>query len=391
MMSDPKLIEPLHFRVGDFLGTLVDFTIVAFVVFIIMVKLVGTVNRKATSPETKQCPECLDTVPKAARRCRACTSVFAALALMLLAGSASAQGNPTFTYGKIEEAKAGAPPPPPVEWKVQAKGILSMTTGNSQTTNGGLAVSASRKESANKFSLDAAISYGRSTVLVPQLDPADMTMIMGLGEQKVTTTNNWLTKARYDRFFTANNSGYASGQAAADRIAGKAFAGGGQVGYSRQLVKNDLHLLVSELGYDYSYEKYVEQPGRTLDPVSIHSARLFVGETLKLTPASGITASVEALFNLNKETKALDASTGPPATAGVSAFHDTRVVGKLGVTTTLFGRLSVGLGFTLRYDQNPPPRPLPPGTMGLRYSSTFQPFSDRADTLTEATLIYTFI
>ena len=52
------------------------------------------------------------------------------------------------------------------------------------------------------------------------------------------------------------------------------------------------------------------QPDRTLDPVSIHSARLFVGETLKISPTSGATASVEALFNLNREDNALDASTG---------------------------------------------------------------------------------
>ena len=37
-------VTPLHFRVGDFLGTVVDFTIVAFVVFVIMVKVIGTVN-----------------------------------------------------------------------------------------------------------------------------------------------------------------------------------------------------------------------------------------------------------------------------------------------------------------------------------------------------------
>ena len=77
-------VTPLKFRVGDFLGTVVDFTIVAFVVFIIMVKIVGTVNRKVAAPETKQCPECLEMVPKAARRCRACTSVLTALALFLL-------------------------------------------------------------------------------------------------------------------------------------------------------------------------------------------------------------------------------------------------------------------------------------------------------------------
>jgi large conductance mechanosensitive channel len=385
-------VTPLHFRIGDFLGTVVDFTIVAFVVFIVMVKIVGTVNRKAASPETRQCPECLEMVPKAARRCRACTSVLAALALLLLATPASAQGNPTFTFGKMEEVKAGAPPPPPVEWKAAVKGGLSLTTGNSQVTSGLLSLAGSRKEAANKFSLDAAIAYGKSNVLTPQFVPPDMTMITGLGRTNVTTTNNWLTKGRYDRFFTTNNSGYASGQAAADRIAGKAFAGGGQIGYSRQLVKTDMHLFVSEIGYDYSYESYVQQPNRTLDPVSIHSARLFLGETLKLTPTSGATASIEALLNLNKETKALDASSGTPATVGVSAFHDTRIVAKVGVTTTLFARLSVGLGFTLRYDQNPPPRPVPPGSpAGAMYAPTFQPFSDRADTLTEATLIYTFI
>ena len=49
-------VSPLHFRVGDFLGTLVDFTIVAFVVFIVMVKVVGTVNRKTAAPETKAVP-----------------------------------------------------------------------------------------------------------------------------------------------------------------------------------------------------------------------------------------------------------------------------------------------------------------------------------------------
>ena len=84
------------------------------------------------------------------------------------------------------------------------------------------------------------------------------TMVTGIERRQVTTTNNWLTKARYDRFFTANNAGYASAPGGAPiAIAGKSFAGGGQIGYSRQLIKNDVHLCVSELGYDYSYERYV--------------------------------------------------------------------------------------------------------------------------------------
>ena len=108
-----------------------------------------------------------------------------------------------------------------------------------------------------------------------------------------------------------------------------------------------------------------------------------------MSPTSGATASVEALFNLNREAAALNVNTGTP---GVSAFHDTRVVGKLGLTTTLLARLSIGFGFTLRYDQNPAPRPIPSGTpSGATYVAGFQPFSDTIDTLVEATLIYTFI
>ena len=382
-------VTPLKFRVGDFIGTVVDFTIVAFVVFIVMVKIVGTLNKKAAGPETRTCPECLESVPKAARRCRACTSVLTALALLLLAAPAFAQANPTFTYGKPEEIKAGAPEPPPVEWKAQAKGGMAFTTGNSQTTNGLLAVAVSRKANGNRFAFDAGMAYGTTNVVVAQFTPPDMTMITDLERREVTSTNNWVTKARYDRFFTTNNSAYASALAGADPVAGKSFAGGGQIGYSRQLVKSEVNLLVSEIGYDYSYERYVDQPGRTLDPVNIHSARLFVGEMMKVSPTSGATASVEALFNLNRESKALDAGNGMP---GVGAFKDTRLVGKLGLTTTILARLSVALGFTLRYDQNPAPRPVPSGSpAGAAYAAGFRPFSDKVDTLAEATLIYTFI
>ena len=77
-----------------------------------------------------------------------------------------------------------------------------------------------------------------------------------------------------------------------------------------------MHLAVAELGYDLSYERYVQVPSTTHDPVTIHSARLFAGETLTLTKATGITASVEALFNLNTEIKALVASPSIRATPG---------------------------------------------------------------------------
>jgi hypothetical protein len=126
---------------------------------------------------------------------------------------------------------------------------------------------------------------------------------------------------------------------------------------------------------------------RSLDPVTIHSARALIGETVRISAETGATLTVEALTNLNKETNALSVKTGAP---GVDPFNDTRVTAKLGFTTTIRKRLSVGLGFTLRYDQNPAPRPIPPGSAsGAVYAATFRPFADKTDFLGEANLVYT--
>jgi large conductance mechanosensitive channel len=61
-------------KLGDFLGAVVDFFIIAMVLFVVVVKFMGAFRSKV--PEiTKQCPECLETIPIAARRCRACNAL----------------------------------------------------------------------------------------------------------------------------------------------------------------------------------------------------------------------------------------------------------------------------------------------------------------------------
>ena len=280
------------------------------------------------------------------------------------------------------------PPPTPVEWKAQSKGGMLITGGNSQSKNFSFGVNGFRKEGNNKLALEGGMAYGTSNNSVATVDSNNT--IVGVHRDDVVSNNNWATKARYDRFVTEHNTGYASGQAAADKIAGKTFFGGGQIGYSRLLLKDEMNIVVAELGYDFSYERYVDQPNKTLDPVAIHSARILVGETLSLSKETGVTASVEALFNLNKEGKAIDAKTG---NVGVDAFKDTRINGKVALSTNLWKSLSFGFSFAVKYDQNPAPRPVPAGApagtswpkdyWSLAYSRTW-------DTLTEATFIYTF-
>jgi large conductance mechanosensitive channel len=55
---------------GAFLGAVVDFAIVAFVVFMIL----RIALKPSPADPTKPCPFCLEALPLAAKRCRACTS-----------------------------------------------------------------------------------------------------------------------------------------------------------------------------------------------------------------------------------------------------------------------------------------------------------------------------
>ena len=57
---------------GSFLGSAVDFVIIAFAVFMITRNLIRP--EPAAVAATKTCPACLETIPRAAVKCRACTS-----------------------------------------------------------------------------------------------------------------------------------------------------------------------------------------------------------------------------------------------------------------------------------------------------------------------------
>ena len=58
---------------GHFLGSVLDFLIISYVVFL-LVKWLGKPTPVKEPEPMKKCPECLEMIPAAARRCRACTS-----------------------------------------------------------------------------------------------------------------------------------------------------------------------------------------------------------------------------------------------------------------------------------------------------------------------------
>jgi large conductance mechanosensitive channel len=61
---------------GQFLGTLLDFVVISFVIFLIVRMLIKPAPVEA-AVEMRKCPECLEMIPTAARRCRACAAAIA--------------------------------------------------------------------------------------------------------------------------------------------------------------------------------------------------------------------------------------------------------------------------------------------------------------------------
>ena len=57
------------FMIGDFIGAVIDFIIIAFVVFMLGKALV----KPAPTPETKECPHCLEVIAAGAAYCKYCT------------------------------------------------------------------------------------------------------------------------------------------------------------------------------------------------------------------------------------------------------------------------------------------------------------------------------
>ncbi len=290
-----------------------------------------------------------------------------------LLNTAVAQPAPSFAA----KAEAPAEEKEGVEWKAGAQASAVLTTGNSQTSAASGNVNVTRTAGLNKLSLEAGGAYARSSIftLADSNGDGDVDSDAELDRDGQTTTKMWYAKGRYDRFFSKYDSVWVAGLIASDEPAGKEYYGGGQIGYSRLLLKDDMQSLTAELGYDYTFEDYIPASAETLH---IHSARAYLGYEAKLSEDTSVKLSAEGLVNLNE----LDTPTGT-----AKQFDDLRVNGLFELNTKLYKNISFGFSFLARYDN----RPAPLAISGITFDPTFVPAAEKLDTITKASLIVTFL
>jgi large conductance mechanosensitive channel len=72
-------------KYGDFLGAVLDFFVIAFVLFVVVSKIVKAAEGRikiSGAPTNKECPHCLETIPYGAKRCKFCTTDLTAPAVV---------------------------------------------------------------------------------------------------------------------------------------------------------------------------------------------------------------------------------------------------------------------------------------------------------------------
>ncbi len=76
--TDPK--DNVVLKYGDFVGSVLDFFVVALVLFLIVSRIIKAAEGRLhqpvdeAPPVIKECPACCETVPAKATRCKFCTS-----------------------------------------------------------------------------------------------------------------------------------------------------------------------------------------------------------------------------------------------------------------------------------------------------------------------------
>lgn len=208
----------------------------------------------------------------------------------------------------------------------------SLNTGNTDSMQLNVGAGFQMVRGHHGVSLNMDFAYGRANL------PNDMV------DRQVDTVRSMRTRGRYDLFMTPMDALFLGGSYRWDPFAGLDAREDGQIGYLRNIFKEDKHRLWGELGYDLTYDNYdpdplpdPNNPGHYLKGHAYtHSARLFLGYDNQINAAVQLLTGVEGLVNVQHP-------------------KDFRLNWDVALRSAIIGRLQVELKFSMQLDTQPVP------------------------------------
>lgn len=285
----------------------------------------------------------------AARRVHILSALGVLLGVLLgvPATDAAAQDVPAVAHHT--EAVAAAPPEAEHEttWNISAGANVS--TGNTRARNFNAGTQAYVLRGMHALTVQSAFNYGQADV--DGAGPEDYQL----------TIRNLNSRLRYDVFLTDNDALFVAVAHRWDSLAGLQTRLQLQVGYLRNLIKNDDTRMWIEAGYDYTFDNRQNSPGRHVicseadvtnmlsgctrvvrNFQNIHALRLYYGLTHKFSDDVSVMTGLEFLINMN---------TLEGGEAG--RFEDIRVNWDAALNARLIERLALQVKFRLQYDRVP--------------------------------------
>lgn len=281
--------------------------------------------------------------------------------LLLAARVAGAQTDPKYEF---KDPAAEAPPPAPKSiWKANLQLGMVLTHGNAESLGFSGLGNVAWRYGDNELSLLGQGAYVRAG-----------TSTYGKGgpiNAHETSAENWLWRLRYDRYFLTKNTVFAAFQMDGNKPAGYIYRLEPQVGYARLFFKSVRQLFKGELGYDFQYER--RRLGSMPLTVNYHNLRAFLFYENKFTQYAAFSEGLEVLWAVNR-------------------IEAVRVNSITSLSSTLHKSVALKLNYTLRFNNDPPPRPT-----GLIDSVTGMPLPaseanfQKVDMILEAVLAVTFL
>jgi putative salt-induced outer membrane protein YdiY len=274
----------------------------------------------------------------------------------------AAEPTPSYEYKDLTKPPENKGP---TQYKANVSLGMTWATGNSQsigaTGNGLFAV----RRYNNEFTFSAAGAYLQTKV-----------SSFGTGgplDTEKVSAENWLLRARYDRYFLKSNTAFVSFQSSGDIPSGFEYRLEPQVGYARLFWQSQRQLFRGELGYDYTFERDVS--GTDPRNREFHSGRLFLYYENKFTAYATFTEGLEMLEAFNN----------------LDAF---RLNSLTTLSSAIYKNIALKLNFKLMFQNDPPARPnnlVDPVTMMPFVPPPDQSHFEKVDTQFDVLLAVTFL